>query len=65
MHLFDGALGRKELPQVLVIAAGAVVGAQVGARLSRRIHGRWIMRSLAAALSLVGVRILILALAQG
>jgi len=65
IHLFDGALGREELPHVLAIAAGAVVGAQVGARLSRRIHGRWIMRSLAVALSLVGVRILILALTQG
>jgi len=65
MHLLEGTLGREELPRVLAIAAGAVVGAQIGARLSRRIHGRWIMRSLAAALGLVGVRILILAFTQG
>jgi uncharacterized membrane protein YfcA len=62
MHVIDGALGREEAPRVLAIAAGAVVGAQIGARVSQRIHGRWIMRSLAIALGLVGVRILVPAL---
>jgi uncharacterized membrane protein YfcA len=64
MHVLDGSLGRAELPRALTIAAGAVVGAQIGARLSKRVHGRWIMRSLAGALALVGVRILILAFTQ-
>ena len=43
------------------LAVGAVAGAQLGARLSHRIHGRWILRALAVALALVGMRILIAA----
>jgi uncharacterized membrane protein YfcA len=34
------------------------VGAQAGAMLSQKIHGEWIIRSLALALSLVGIRLL-------
>jgi uncharacterized membrane protein YfcA len=64
MHLLEGVLGREELSRVVAIAAGAVVGAQIGARLSKRIHGRWIMRSLAVALGLVGIRILIMAFTE-
>lgn len=63
IHVIDGTLGQGEAFRVLAIAAGAVVGAQVGAKLSTRIHGRWIMRGLAVALGLVGVRILIAGLA--
>lgn len=40
------------------LAIGVILGAQVGARLSDRIKGRWIIRSLAIALALVGVRLL-------
>ncbi|MBP7053158.1 MAG: sulfite exporter TauE/SafE family protein [Phycisphaerae bacterium] len=61
MHVLDGVLGWAEAPRVLAIAVGAVSGAQLGARLSKRIHGRWILRGLAAALGLVGVRILLVA----
>ena len=61
VHVIDGSLGWAEAPRLLAIATGAVAGAQAGARMSRHIHGRWIMRSLAVALGLVGVRILILA----
>jgi len=43
------------------VAAGAVLGAQAGAVTSRHVRGRWIMRILAAALGLVGVRILLTA----
>ncbi len=39
------------------LAAGALVGAQAGARLSARIHGAWIIRGLALALLVVGVRL--------
>jgi len=63
IHVLDGSLGWGEAPYVLLLGSGAVAGAQIGARLSRRIHGRWILRSLAVALGLVGIRILILALA--
>jgi uncharacterized membrane protein YfcA len=41
---------------------GVLLGAQLGARLSNRVHGVWIIRSLAIALGFVGIRILFLAL---
>jgi uncharacterized membrane protein YfcA len=39
-----------------------VVGAQLGARLSRRTAPAWIMRALALALAVVGVRVVLVAL---
>jgi uncharacterized membrane protein YfcA len=62
VHVIEGSLRWEGAAQLLVLAAGVVVGAQAGAHMSKRIHGRWIMRGLAAALGLVGVRILVLAL---
>jgi uncharacterized membrane protein YfcA len=44
--------------RTIYLALGAIVGAQAGARLSNRIRGGWIIRSLAAALGFVGLRIL-------
>lgn len=61
VHIVDGSL-QNGLSQLLCLAGGAAAGAQLGARLSHRIHGRWIMRALAVALALVGVRILIAAM---
>jgi uncharacterized protein len=49
------------LRRTIVLAIGVIVGAQLGANLSRRIHGDWIIRGLAFALALVGIRILFLA----
>ena len=46
------------LNRVLLLGIGVVGGAQLGAYLSPRIHGKWIMRGLALALGIVGVRIL-------
>lgn len=57
VHIVDGSL-QNGLSQLLCLAGGAAVGAQLGARLSHRIHGLWIMRALAMALALVGLRIL-------
>jgi len=37
-----------------------LLGAPIGAYLSSRVHGTWIIRSLALALGLVGIRILIM-----
>lgn len=45
------------------LAVGVVLGAQLGARLSNRLHGGWIIRLLAFALAFVGVRVLLLAMA--
>jgi uncharacterized membrane protein YfcA len=42
-----------------VLSAGALIGAQFGARLSQKVSGVWIIRMLAAGLALVGVRLLI------
>lgn len=44
----------------LGLAAGVIVGAQAGAALSRRMTGTWIIRLLAVALGLVGLRLLLL-----
>jgi uncharacterized membrane protein YfcA len=47
--------------RTIALAIGVLVGAQVGARLSDKIKGPWIMRGLAIALGVVGLRILALA----
>jgi hypothetical protein len=41
------------------LAVGVIGGAQLGALLARRLHSRWIIVGLAAALGLVGVRLLV------
>lgn len=61
VHVADGRL-TPALGVIAPLAAGVLVGAQVGARLSSRVHGVWIMRGLAAALGFVGLRILVAAL---
>lgn len=50
-HLQDG------WRTMLLVGAGVMVGAQFGALLSDRIKGHWIVRALALALLLVGVRL--------
>ncbi len=43
------------------LALGAVIGAQIGARLAKRTPPTWIMRGLAVALILVGLRVITVA----
>lgn len=58
VHLVDGTLGWNEsLAQASLLAAGVIPGAQLGARLSQRVQGTVIIRALAGALVLVGVRL--------
>jgi uncharacterized membrane protein YfcA len=45
----------------LSLAIGALLGAPLGAHLSSKIRGNWIIRGLALALVVVGIRILIMA----
>jgi uncharacterized membrane protein YfcA len=45
----------------IALSIGVVIGAQLGARLSTRLSGNWILRGLAVALALVGIRILLIA----
>ena len=42
-----------------ILAAGVVLGAQAGARLSNRVSGKWIMRGLAIAMVFVGIRLIL------
>jgi uncharacterized membrane protein YfcA len=58
VHAASGALAPGFRP-IVALSVGVIAGAQVGARLSSRVHGVWIMRSLAVALGFVGLRILI------
>lgn len=55
-HVAAG-LFHHELRRVIALSIGAILGAQMAARLSQRIRGEWIMRSLAVALGLVGLRL--------
>lgn len=59
VHLAEGSL-QGHLAGTAVLGAGAVVGAQAGARLSNRVHGKGIIRALAIALGLVGLRLLLI-----
>lgn len=57
VHLARGTL-QPGAGKAAALAVGVVVGAQLGAQLSTRVHGIWIMRGLAVALALVGLRLL-------
>ncbi len=57
VHLATGSF-QHGYRRALALSVGVVLGAQVGARLSNRVRGQWIVRALAVALALVGMRIL-------
>lgn len=61
VHVWTGALARA-WPETGALAVGVFLGAQLGAYFSNRIKSAWIIRSLALALGLVGIRILITSL---
>jgi uncharacterized membrane protein YfcA len=57
-HMVTGAQGwDQNLARAGLLAAGAVPGAQAGARLARRLNGPAISRVLAIALLIVGARL--------
>ncbi|MEX0749185.1 MAG: sulfite exporter TauE/SafE family protein [Dehalococcoidia bacterium] len=58
VHLINGDLVGDNLVRALLISAGAIPGAQVGARLAQRFGGPAIARLLAVALIAVGARLL-------
>lgn len=60
VHIVTGSFHRG-VRRTIILGLGVLIGAQLGARFSHRVHGQWILRSLAVALGLVGVRILVLA----
>ena len=57
VHAYTGILDQG-LTRALALGVGVLVGAQLGAQLSTRVKGAWIIRALAVALASVGVRIL-------
>lgn len=58
VHFSTGTLGWNEpLAQAALLSAGAIPGAQIGARAARRLRGSVVVRMLAAALVLVGFRL--------
>lgn len=60
VHIFVGTF-HHGIRRTIALAIGVLIGAQLGASLSNRVGGVWIIRGLAIALGLVGIRILILA----
>ncbi len=61
VHVFDGALVKGML-QIFGLAIGVVFGARLGAKLSRKVKGSFIVLGLACALGLVGIRLIVAAL---
>lgn len=61
VHLFDGVLTKGFL-KIAALAIGVIFGAPIGAMLSKKLKGQIIIKSLAIALALAGVRIFLIAL---
>jgi hypothetical protein len=57
VHIIQGDF-KGEWLTTLSIGVGVIIGAQFGARLSNKMKPKWIVRALAAALLLVGVRLI-------
>ncbi len=47
-----------DITQIIFVSLGVIFGAQLGAKISNRIHANWIIRILALTLGFVGLRIL-------
>ena len=58
VHVATGTFSRG-IRRTILLAIGALPGAQLGAKLSNRVQGHWIIRGLAVALALVGIRLLL------
>jgi uncharacterized protein len=59
VHIWTGDLS-SGVNETLALAIGVMLGAPLGAQLSNRIQGPWIVRSLAVALGLAGIRITVM-----
>ncbi len=56
-HIVTGTFS-SGIRRTILLAIGVMLGAQLGAWLSGKVHGTWIIRGLAIALGAVGVRLL-------
>ncbi len=54
-HLISGNLSQG-IWQIAFLAPGVILGSQIGARLSSRMQGVWIIRALALALGITGIK---------
>jgi len=61
VHLFDGTL-TKGILKIAALAIGVIFGAPIGASLSKKLKGQIIIKSLAVALALSGVKIFLMAI---
>jgi uncharacterized membrane protein YfcA len=61
VHVVTGTFSHG-IRRTVALAIGVLLGAQMGALLSNRVQGRWIIQGLAIALGFVGIRIFIMAL---
>ena len=61
VHIVEGSFSHV-IYQTLFLAIGVILGAQLGAVISNKVKGVWIIQGLAVALAFVGIRILIMAL---
>ncbi len=57
VHIVNGNFDAGGMHRTVVLCIGVVAGAPLGARLSRKLHDRWIVIALAAALLVVGARL--------
>ncbi len=58
VHITTGTL-HEAVVETVLLSIGVVFGAQVGAHVSSRLHGVWIVRGLAIALGIVGLRLVV------
>lgn len=58
VHIVTGTF-HHGVRRTVFLTIGVLIGAQVGAWLSNRVHGDWVIRGLALALGFVGIHILI------
>jgi len=58
MHIGTGGFAHGGVQRTVVLSVGMIMGAQLGAILSPRLRGSYIVRGLAMALALVGIRLL-------
>ena len=58
MHVGTGGFAHGGIQRTIVLSVGMILGAQLGAILSPRLRGGYIVRGLAIALAMVGMRLL-------
>jgi hypothetical protein len=62
MHVAIGSYTLDSARQTALLGVGVLLGAPLGAALSNRVRGAWIIRALAVALAFVGLRIFLKAM---